>query len=102
VAADGNYIPNEGQITFSLEKESTKFKSTLQVAGSTQTLMSVGRICDMGHKMLSTTTEASVQGAKTGEYWDRTGVLFGGVSLKPRMAPTQGPLMDISRIQLRL
>ena len=48
VAANGEHIPNEGQVTLSLEAGSIELDSIFQVADITQSLWSVGRMCDAG------------------------------------------------------
>ena len=48
IAANGDHIPNEGQMTLSLEAGDVELDSTFQVADITQTLWSVGRMCDAG------------------------------------------------------
>ena len=48
IAANGDHIPNEGQVTLSLEADSMELDSTFQVADITQSLWSVGKICDAG------------------------------------------------------
>ena len=48
IAANGDHIPNEGQMTLSLEAGSIELDSTFQVADITQTLWIVGRMCDAG------------------------------------------------------
>ena len=48
IAANGDHIPNEGQVTLSLEAGNVELGSTFQVADITQSLWSVGRMCDAG------------------------------------------------------
>ena len=48
IAANGDHIPNEGQMTLSLEAGGIELDSTFQVADITQSLWSVGRMCDAG------------------------------------------------------
>ena len=48
IAANGDHIPNQGQVTLSLEANNVELDSTFQVADITQSLWSVGRMCDAG------------------------------------------------------
>ena len=48
IAAKWDHIPNEGQMTLSLEANNVMLDSTFQVAEITQSLWSVGRMCDAG------------------------------------------------------
>ena len=48
IAANGEHIPNEGQVTLCLETGNVEVDSTFQVADITQSLWSVGRMCDAG------------------------------------------------------
>ena len=68
VAANGEHIPNEGQVTLSLESGDMGFDSVFQVANITQSLWSVGKMCDAGpgHEVHFKRDKAIVVDATTG------------------------------------
>ena len=52
LAADNNRIANEGETELNLVTGQRQIRSTFQMAKVSRPLMSVGKICDAGHKML--------------------------------------------------
>ena len=61
----GAEVPNEGEVHLNMESEvggaSNLIKSIFQVAEITRPLMSVSRICDLGHRCLFDKDKAEVQ-----------------------------------------
>ena len=53
-------MPNFGQKTLNLQGEHASFSSVFQIAAVTRPLMSVGRICDNGNKVLFEQYQATV------------------------------------------
>ena len=83
IAADGNRIPNQGQMTLELQGprgngEFQNLQSVFQVANVTRPLMSVGKMCDQGHSVLFTKTAGIVKDStgKTLCTFDRRGGLY--------------------------
>ena len=61
---DGGTIPNLGQSRLNLTDPivDRDLESVFQIAAVTRPLMSVGKICDEGHTVMFTDTEAIVNG----------------------------------------
>ena len=66
---DGGEIPNLGQKSLNLSdsKGAKELTSIFQIAAVTRPLMSVGRICDEGHKILFDNTKAVVMNSSGAE-----------------------------------
>ena len=66
VVGNGAEVPNEGQVTFSLETKNggttpgNLTKTIFQVAEITRPMMSVSRICELRHKCIFDGTKAEV------------------------------------------
>jgi len=60
VAANKQVIANEGQAMLNLMAGDRKMKSTFQVAKVSRALMSIGKICDQGHKVIFDKNEGKV------------------------------------------
>ena len=58
---DGRTIPNLGQSQLNLSDEYRDTQSVIQIAAVTRPLMSVGRMCDEGHRILFTASSATVR-----------------------------------------
>jgi len=68
VAANDHRIPNEGQVTLRLQGEEPDdevVNSVFQVAEVNRPLMSIGRICDQGHRVCFDSEKAEVICKKT-------------------------------------
>ena len=52
VAANGERIPNQGEVDLQLKLGETPVKSTFQVSQISRPLWSVGKICDAGYKVV--------------------------------------------------
>ena len=69
MVGDGNKISNDGEVRFNLqtiEDNPNDIGSTLQVAKVSRPLMSVGKICDNGMKVVFSSDKAEVmKGAAT-------------------------------------
>jgi hypothetical protein len=51
LTGDGGTIPNVGQKSLNLSDDGKNFQSVFRIAAVTRPLMSVGRICDEGHRI---------------------------------------------------
>ena len=64
VVGNGAEVPNEGQVTLNLESDgagkANLIKSVFQVAEITRPLMSVSKICDLGHRCIFDKDKAEV------------------------------------------
>ena len=94
VVGNGAEVPNEGQANLNMEAEvggtTNLIKSVFQVAEITRPLMSVSRICDLGHRCLFDKDKAEVQ-TKDGKVlctFERRGGLY--VATMKLKAPTEG------------
>ena len=70
IAANDQKILNEGQVALRLQGEAeddVPINSLFQVADVNRPLMSIGRICDQGHKVCSDSDKAEVINKKTGK-----------------------------------
>jgi hypothetical protein len=68
VAANDHRIPNEGQVALRFQGEDAgdeMINSVFQVAEVNRPLMSIGRICDQGHKVMFDSDRAEVICKKT-------------------------------------
>ena len=64
IVGNGTEVPNEGQVALNLEAgpegKSSLIKSIFQVAEITRPLMSVSRVCELGHKCIFDAEKADV------------------------------------------
>ena len=68
IAANGEKIPNRGQMTLSLRTETgQEIDSTFQVCQTNRPLWSVGKICDSGCKVVFSAGKAEVIKEKAGK-----------------------------------
>ena len=70
VAANDHRIPNEGQVSLRLqgeEPDAEMVNSVFQVAEVNRPLMSIGRICDRGHRVMFDSDRAEVICKRTGK-----------------------------------
>ncbi len=70
VAANDHRIPNEGQVSLRLQGEGPVdevVNSVFQVAEVNRPLMSIGRICDQGHRVMFDSDRAEVICKRTGK-----------------------------------
>ena len=82
IAANGNAIPNQGQITLHMQVptssgQSTLVNSTFQAATISRPLWSVGKICDAGYPVAFNKDHAKIfhvaTGAETSAFQRRNG-----------------------------
>ena len=67
VAANGERIPNRGEVTLDLRAGSVPIKSTFQVSRISRPLWSVGKVCDAGYEVTFNKDGASIKHAATGK-----------------------------------
>jgi len=99
IAADSQKIPNEGQVALRFQGEQDGDKvvnSVFQVADVNRPLMSVGRICDQGHKVTFDSEKGEVICKKTGKivmtFKRRGGLYTADLVLKaPKKRPNVKP-----------
>ena len=58
--ANGEIIPNKGEMILELEYENSKMSSKLQVGSVSRPLWSVGKLCDAGYKVVFDKDDATV------------------------------------------
>ena len=77
VSANNGRIPNEGQAELNLADGRRKLRSTFQVAKVNRPLMSIGRICDQGHRVVFDAKKAEVldkHGKVVTTFWRKGGL----------------------------
>ena len=86
VAANGERIPNRGQVNLRLRSGRTPIKSTFQVSRISKPLWSVGKLCDAGFKVNFDKSEAiiiqSSTGKEVGKFPRSHGLYIGEMELK--------------------
>ena len=76
---DGGTIPNLGESRLNLSDNGKDLQSVFQIAAVTRPLMSVGRICDQGHRIEFDAVCAvvrSAEGAELCKFERQTGGLY--------------------------
>ena len=93
VAANGERIPNRGQVDLRLRAGKFPIKSTFQVSKISKPLWSVGKLCDAGYKVEFDKTEAKIieksSGKEIGHFPRSHGLYIGKLELRnPAATPT--------------
>ena len=91
VAANGERIPNRGQVNLRLRAGNAPIKSTFQASNISKPLWSVGKLCDAGFKVTFDKSAATViqnsTGKEVGKFPRSHGHYIGKLELK---SPTSG------------
>ena len=66
MAANGERIPNMGEVTLDMETLGVPVKSTFQVSKISKPLWSVGKICDQGYEVKFSKDRATITNVTTG------------------------------------
>jgi hypothetical protein len=86
VAANGEPIPNRGEVRLDMKAGNIPIKSTFQVSTISKPLWSVGKLCDAGFKVEFSKDVAMVthaeSGTKVGEFPRVQGLYIGSLQLK--------------------
>ena len=86
VAANGERIPNKGQVQLNLKLGDTPASSTFQVSRISRPLWSVGKVCDAGDEVTFKRDGASVlhvaTGKKVGDFTRKQGLYAGDFKLR--------------------
>ena len=86
VAANGERIPNKGQVALELDLGGTPISSTFQVSKISRPLWSVRNVCDAGYEVTFKKDGASVlhtaSGKSVGDFVRRQGLYVGGFKLR--------------------
>jgi hypothetical protein len=95
VAANGERIPNQGEVQLQLKLGTTPIASTFQVSQISRPLWSVGKICDAGYTVVFKKDGAEIlhvaSGAKIGDFSRRQGLYVGDFKLRnPSLFKRQG------------
>jgi hypothetical protein len=95
IAANGERIPNQGEMQLQLKLGETPIASTFQVSQISRPLWSVGRICDAGYKVVFQKDGAEVfhvvSGTKIGNFTRKQGLYVGDFKLRnPSLFKRQG------------
>ena len=95
VAANGERIPNQGEVHLQLKLGETPIASTFQVSQISRPLWSVGKICDAGYRVVFQKDGAEVfhvaSGAKIGDFARKQGLYVGDFKLRnPSLFKRQG------------
>ena len=95
VAANGERIPNQGEVQLQLKLGTTPIASTFQVFQISRPLWSVGKICDAGYTVTFKKDGAEIlhvaSGAKIGDFSRRQGLYVGDFKLRnPSLFKRQG------------
>ena len=84
--ANGERIPNRGQVSLEMKSGNIPIKSTFQVSKISKPLWSVGKLCDAGFKVEFGKSAAIVthekSGKKIGEFARHQGLYIGSLQLK--------------------
>ena len=92
VAANGERIPNRGQVNLQMRSGKLPIKSTFQVSKISKPLWSVGKLCDAGFKVEFDKSAATITQISTGKQvgkFPRTHRLYiGRMELKNPTAPS--------------
>ena len=86
MAANGERIPNRGEVQRELKSGKTPIKSTFQVSNIAKPLWSVGKLCDAGFKVEFTKDKATVihgaSGKRVGDFPRSQGLYIGAMQLR--------------------
>ena len=86
VAANGDRIPNRGEVNLEMKSGDTPIKSTFQISKISKLLWSVGKLCVAGFSVQFGKTAAIVThqqtGKKIGEFKRHQGLYVGSLQLK--------------------
>ena len=86
VAANGERIPNRGEVKLQLKSGDVPIQSTFQVSTIHKPLWSVGKLCDAGYHAVFRKTKASVfhtaTGRSVGTFQRRHGLYVGALKLR--------------------
>ena len=86
IAANGERIPNQGQVRLQMKAGEVPVHSTFQVSKISKPLWSVGKLCDAGYKVEFNRNEATVthqaSGKKIGTFTRHQGLYVGAMMLK--------------------
>ena len=92
VAANGERMPNKGEVKLQLKSGVHPITSTFQVSTISKPLWSVGKICDSGYEVRFTKDGAHVlhpgSGKQVGQFSRKRGLYMGTLQLKNPAAPT--------------
>ena len=66
MAANGERIPNMGEVTLDMETLGVPVESTFQVSRISKPLWSVGKICDQGYEVKFSKDRATITNVTTG------------------------------------
>jgi hypothetical protein len=86
VAANGERIPNRGEVKLDMKSGTVPLRSTFQVSSISKPLWSVGKLCDAGYKVEFNKSAAIIthvkSGTKIGEFERNQGLYIGSMQLK--------------------
>ena len=93
MAANGERIPNRGQVNLRLRAGQFPIKYSFQVSKISKPLWSVGKLCDAGYKVEFDKTEAKIieksSGKEIGHFPRSHGLYIGKLELRnPAATPT--------------
>ena len=95
VAANGQPIPNKGEMTLELQSGNAAISSKFQVAQISRPLWSVGKICDAGYRVVFESGQGTIHHIKSGKevvVFPRQGGLYvGDMKLKNPAYTPIGP-----------
>ena len=86
VAANGERIPNRGEVKLDMRSGKVPIKSTFQVSQISRPLWSVGKLCDAGYTVqfgkLAATIVHEASGRKVGDFKRSNGLYVGSMELR--------------------
>ena len=92
VAANGERIPNRGQVNLQMRSGKLPIKSTFQISKISKPLWSVGELCDAGFKVEFDKSAAMITQISTGKHVGKfsrsKGLYIGEMELKNPAAPS--------------
>ena len=93
IAANGERIPNRGEVNLEMRSGDIPIKSTFQVSKISKPLWSVGKLCDAGFKVEFGKSAAIVthekSGKKIGDFARHQGLYVGSLQLRNPSFPRQ-------------
>ena len=93
IAANGDRIPNRGEVNLEMRSGNIPIKSTFQISKISKPLWSVGKLCDAGFKVEFGKSAATVthekSGKKIGEFKRSQGLHVGALQLRNPTFPRQ-------------
>ena len=99
--ANGEIIPNKGEMILELESENSKMSSKFQVGSVSRPLWSVGKLCDVGYKVVFDKDDATVihkaSNAPVTTFKRRNALYECDMRLRNPRAKTAAPVQESSK-----